>query len=383
VGTVSGLFRLLPGSEHFQQVHGVWGTVRTLREVAAGELWAGTIGQGIFRIHYQTPAVKVTRLTAPAPLVSNTVLSIFADHGGNLWIGMQVGMIRLSRTPVRVLLLPTAADSDFGTVSLDSDGSLWAASNQLVQIVGDRAIPVRFPQLGNAHVRNVLRSRDGALWLGTDGSGVFRVSAEGVARYTTSQGLVNNFVRAMLEARDGSLWIATDAGLSHMVGNVFHNLTMDNGLTHFSTRSLLEDRNGDIWVGTERGVSHLRNGVPLHDATADVFKDEKVWAEHEDPDGGLWFGTRMHGLYRLRNGTVTHYNRQRLASNSIFSILEDSRRHLWMGAARVMLLNRDDLDAQAWIRHEQSHFTSIARIPRNAGPILRRNPAGRDHHTRR
>jgi ligand-binding sensor domain-containing protein/signal transduction histidine kinase len=354
-GTVSGLYRLLPGTTRFVQVHGVWGTVRALREVATGELWAGTIGQGIFRIRYQSPAVKISRLTAPSPLVSNTVLSIFADDAGNLWIGTQVGMIRLSRTPVNVLLLPQAADSDFGTVSLDTDGSLWAASNQLVHITGDRAVPVHFQKMGNAHVRNVLRARDGALWFGTDGSGVFRFSSNGMTRITTSQGLVNNFVRAMMEAHDGSMWIATDSGLSHLDakdildGKNIHNFTMDNGLSHFSLRSLLEDRNGDVWVGTERGVTRLRNGVALHDAVTDALKDEKVWSEHEDSDGGLWFGTRNHGLYRFRNEKLAHYTTANgLVSNSIFSILEDESHHFWIsGPQGVMLLDRGELDAEA------------------------------------
>jgi len=348
-GTVSGLYRLIPGSNHFAQVPGVWGTVRTLREVAAGELWAGTIGQGIFRIRYQPHGVKTSRLTAPSPLVSNTVLSIFADDAGNLWIGTQVGMIRLSRTPVNVLLLPQAADSDFGTVSLDTDGTMWAASNQLVHIIGDHAVPVHFPQMENAHVRNVLRARDGSLWLGTDGSGVFKFTSRGMTRFTTGEGLVNNFVRVMMEAHDGSMWIGTDSGLSYLDGKRIRNFTMDNGLSHFSMRSLLEDRNGDVWAGTERGVTRLHNGVAIHDAVTDALKDEKVWSEHEDSDGGLWFGTRNHGLYSLRNGKLNHFTTANgLASNSIFAVLEDDKRHIWLsGPQGVMLLNRDELAAGA------------------------------------
>jgi len=348
-GTVAGLYRMLPGLNRFVQVPGVWGTVRTLKEVVPGELWAGTIGQGIFRIKYQARAVKISRLTAPSPLVSNTVLSIFADDASNLWVGTQVGMIRLSRTPVNVLLLPQAADSDFGTVSLDTDGSLWAASNELVHIVGDRAMPVHFEGIGNAHVRNVLRARDGALWLGTDGSGVFKISSKGMMRFTTAQGLVNNFVRVLMEARDGSMWIGTDSGLSHLDGKTIYNFTMENGLSHFSMRSLLEDRNGDVWAGSERGVTRLHKGQALQDAITDELKDEKVWSEHEDSDGGLWFGTRNRGLYRLRNGKLTHFTTANgLASNSIFSILEDGSRHLWLsGPQGVMLLDRGELDAEA------------------------------------
>jgi ligand-binding sensor domain-containing protein/signal transduction histidine kinase len=349
VGTVAGLYRLLPGAKQFAAVPNVSGTVRTLREVVTGELWAGTIGQGIFRIRYRASPTSVSRIMAPSPLVSNTVLSIFEDDSHNLWIGTEVGMIHLDRSPVQVLLLPAAADSDFGTVSLDSDGSLWAASNQLVHVKNGRTVTSQLTQIGDAHVRNVMRARDGSLWCGTDGSGLFNVSQAKTVHLTTSQGLVNNFTRTMMEARDGSLWFGTDSGVSHLTSGVFHNFTMDNGLSHFSIRSMMEDRNGDIWIGTERGVTHLHDEKPVHDAVTATLENEKVWAEHEDQDGGLWFGTRMNGLYRYRDGLLSHYTTANgLASDSIFSILEDGPRHFWLsGPLGVMLLNRNELDGQA------------------------------------
>ena len=62
----------------------------------------------------------------------------------------------------------------------------------------------RFPGLGDVRVRNVLRSRDGSLWIGTDGSGVYHLFAQGMKHFTTREGLVNNFVRVFLESKDGS-----------------------------------------------------------------------------------------------------------------------------------------------------------------------------------
>lgn len=345
VGTVGGLYRLRLGHNRFEPVPGVAGTIRSLREVPNGELWAGGIGEGIFRIRGD----RVTRLTAPSPLVSNTVLSIFADLDGNLWIGTQAGMMRLSRTPVRVLAMPTAADSDFGTVALDTDGSLWAASNQLVHVQGSHAAPFKFPGLGNERVRNVLRSRDGSLWIGTDGSGVYRLSNRRTQHFTTHVGLVNNFVRVFLESRDGTLWIGTDNGVSQLDRGVFRNYTSQNGLAYNSIRSLLETRDGSIWIGTEHGLSQFRNGEFLHDAITAALGDEKVWALHQDVDGGMWIGTRAHGLYRYRDGELSHYTAANgLASDSIYSILEDKQGHFWFsGPYGVMLLNRGELDAQA------------------------------------
>jgi ligand-binding sensor domain-containing protein/signal transduction histidine kinase len=350
VGTVGGLYRLLPGDDRFEPVRGVSGTIRSLREAPNGELWAGSIGAGIFRIRGDS----VTRLKAPAPLISNTVLSIFVDSDRNLWLGTQAGMMRLSRTPVRVLALSEAADSDFGTVALDADGSLWAASNKLVHVEAGKAVPVGFSALGDVRVRNVLRSRDGSLWIGTDGGGVYHLSGRQTAHFTASTGLVNNFVRVFLESRDGSLWIGTDNGVSHLGGGKTQNFTAQNGLIYNSIRSLLEDRDGVIWIGTEHGLSRYRNGAFLNDALTAALGDEKVWALHQDADGGIWIGTRAHGLYRYRNGQLSHYTTANgLASDSIYSILEDKQGHFWFsGPAGVMLLNRGELDEQAGDRQQ-------------------------------
>jgi ligand-binding sensor domain-containing protein/signal transduction histidine kinase len=350
VGTVGGLFRLRPGSEKFEPVPGVFGTIRTLREAPSGELWAGSIGEGIFRIRGD----QATRLNAPSPLVSNTVLSIFVDADRNLWIGTQAGMMRLSRTPVRVVELPSAADSDFGTVALDTDGTLWAASNQLVHVEHEHASAFRFPGLADVRVRNLLRSRNGSLWIGTDGSGVYHLLAHGMKHFTTREGLVNNFIRVFLESRDGSLWIGTDNGVSHLDRDGIHNFTAQNGLVYNSIRSLLEDRDGTIWIGTEHGLSRYRNGQFLHDRITATLGDEKVWALHQDADGGLWIGTRAHGLYRYRNEELSHYTTANgLASDSIYCILEDKHGNFWFsGPSGVMLLNRDELDAQATNREQ-------------------------------
>jgi ligand-binding sensor domain-containing protein/signal transduction histidine kinase len=345
VGTVGGLYRMLPGQDHFEPVPEVSGTIRSLREAPSGELWAGSIGAGIFRIRGN----HVTRLKAPSPLISNTVLSIFADSDRNLWLGTQAGMMRLSRTPVRVLALSEAADSDFGTVALDTDGSLWAASNQLIHVQGGKAAPFKFPALGDVRVRNVLRSHDGSLWVGTDGSGVYHLSGHETMHLTAQQGLVNNFVRVFLESRDGSLWIGTDNGVSHLDRAGIRSFTTQNGLVYNSIRSLLEDRDGTIWIGTEHGLSRYRNGDFARDALTAALGDEKVWALHRDADGGIWVGTRAHGLYRYRNGQLSHYTTANgLASDSIYSILEDKQGHFWFsGPSGVMLLNRAELDAQA------------------------------------
>lgn len=343
VGTVSGLYRQLPGTDRLTPMPGVFGLIRTLRVVPGGELWAGTVGAGIFRIRGN----KVTRLQAPSTLISNTVYSIYSDSDSEIWIGTLTGIMCLSRTPVSLLALPEAAGADFGTVTLDTDGSLWFASNQLMHVRDGVAHPVRFPELGNVRVRNMLRSRDGSLWIGTIGGGLYHLRPKGNQHFTTQDGLSSNFVQTLLEARDGSIWIGTNYGVNHLDRSGIHNLATRNGLAANYILSLLESRDGTIWIGTDSGLDRYKDGAIVHDMLTVKLSDARVWSLYQDVEGGIWIGTYGNGLFYYRKGRLSHYTvADGLTSNIIYCILGDRQNHLWLSSpSGVMLLNRAELSA--------------------------------------
>ena len=348
VGTVSGLHRLeRSGStaNRFQRVSNIQGTVRFLRQTSDGTLWIGTIGRGLFLEN----AGRFSGLTAPSRLPSNTVLNVFEDVEKNIWVGTQGGMLRLSNTPARTVVLPDASDSDAETVYEDRGGEVWIAAENLFRFENGNATPYRFAGIEGVRVRNVFRDRDGVLWIGTEGAGVYRQDGNRLLHYTADTGLVNNFVRAFLQSRDGSIWIGTDEGVSRWRAQGFKNYQMRDGLCYFSTRSLLEDRDGNIWIGTDRGLSFLRNDRFESNAATDALRNEKVWAIHQDSEGGLWFGTRTGGLYRWRSGKLSHLTTaDGLASNSIYELVEDSRGTLWIsGPNGISEVSRRELDAIA------------------------------------
>ena len=345
VGTVSGLQRMTPGDHSFKTVPNIHGTVRVLRETSDGTLWIGTIGRGLFTYREG----HLSRMAFPDPLPSNTILNLYEDVEKNTWIGTQGGMVRLIKTPVRTVPLPDASDSDAETIYQDTNGDLWVAAVSLFRIHDGKAAAYEFPGISGVRVRNVFRDREGALWIGTEGRGAYRLLGNRLIRYSTKEGLVNNFVRAFLEARDGSVWIATDEGVSRWSKQGITNYTVKDGLAYFSTRSLLEDRRGDIWIGTDQGLSRLHGDSFQSDGATEALKNEKIWAIHEDSDGGLWFGTRTGGLYRWRSGILTHYTTaQGLASNGVYELLEDGNNNLWIsGPNGISAVNRRELDAIA------------------------------------
>jgi ligand-binding sensor domain-containing protein/signal transduction histidine kinase len=349
VGTVSGLHRMprdARQSGHFEKVPDITSTVRALAEDRTGTLWVGTIGDGLIRY----ADGRFTRVTAPDNPPSSTVLALFSDNEQNIWAGMQTGLLRLSRAAIKTFPLPGAANADFGTVYSDPDGSLWVASTHLYRINPRRdssqLVPAPAPE---TRVRCVLRDSTGALWIGTEGDGVFRSRNGRQVQLTKRTGLVNDFVRAFLESRDGSIWIGTDEGVSRWYGGTLTNYREPQGLAYFSIRTLAETHAGDIWIGTERGVSHWRQGSFVEDEVTTRLRAEKIWAIHEDRDGGLWFGTRGAGLFRWRGGKLAAFSAaEGLAGNSIYQILEDAQGTFWMsGPNAIWAVSRRDLDTLA------------------------------------
>lgn len=328
VGTVGGLQRLI--GNHFVRVPGINGTVRTLRQTSDGTLWIGTIGHGLYTWKHNTLHKIDTRGLLP----SNTVLDIIEDSNQQIWIGTQDGLVRLSRTPVRVIPLPGGSDPDYETVSYDQKtGTIWDVATRVYAIRNNRAHPYHFPGMPKVSVRNIFTDRQGTIWIGTDGSGAYHLTSHGIVHYSAPNTLVNNFVRVFLQSRDGSMWIATDQGLSHIVHGHTYNYTMRNGLTYFSTRALMQDHHGNIWIGTDQGLSCWNGQGFVQNLATRALRHDKVWAILQDAIGVIWFGTRNHGLFRYADGKLTQFTTaQGLASNAIYQLLADHRGRFWISS---------------------------------------------------
>lgn len=339
VGTVSGLERTIPGAgnPHFRRISQIQSTVRTLLEDNDGTLWIGTIGEGLIR--YQNG--NFSKLEPASQLPSNTVLSSFLGGERAIWIGTQTGLVRLNKTAVATFSLPGFADADFGTIYPDRDGSLWVGSSHLFHLTARNAQIVNFsPSLANVRIRTVFRDSRGILWLGTEGKGAFRWDGKALKQLPG----VQPYIRAFAEDHAGDVWIGTDGGYVRWTPEGLRYFE-----THESVRALLVDRSGNLWVGKDRGLTRLRNGSFAPDAPIAPLQSQKVWAIHEDPEGGLWFGTRSSGLFSWKRGRLTSYTTaQGLSSNSIFQILEDRRGTFWIsGPNGVSSISRSDLETTA------------------------------------
>jgi ligand-binding sensor domain-containing protein/two-component sensor histidine kinase len=350
IGTISGLRRLAGG------VRGNPFTVRrmidgmnvcVLHETRRGQLWIGTYGRGAM----QVDADRKTALAARPALPHDNVLAVFEDREENVWIGTQGGLLRLSPGAATTITTEDRAPLSISTVYEDPGlGILVTALNgRLFRVSQQTLVPVPLPaELAALPVRNVFRDSRQRLWIGTDGQGVALLADGKVSRWTMREGLVNDFVRAFCEDRGGGVWIGTDGWLSHWREGVFSTFSAE-GLVYASIRGLLLDRAGRLWVATDGGLSRFEAGAFVRDPLLERLRGQKVWALHEDPDGGLWIGTQGMGLFLLKNGALRQFTTEEgLASNKVHFIAEDSGHRLWTsGPSGIVSVSRADLEAPA------------------------------------
>lgn len=319
----------------------------TISEDHEGNLWIGTLGEGLVRV---SPS-GVTSYVASHVLPDNTVSAIFEDREQNLWVGTQDGLLRLSKSVVRTLTSHDGlGDDNVSTIYEGRNGVLWLTTitGRIYRRSAGKFTLFPLPaSAAHTRARTVFEDSKGALWIGTDLEGVVRVDGNAATHFTTREGLRNDTVRSFHEDRKGDLWIALGSGLSRWDGHQFHNYYLEDGLSYGSVRVLVEDHAGDILVGTDGGLNRIHEGRFIADPGFAPLAGERIWDLLEDADRTLWIGTRGGGLFRIAGGKLSKLTaRDGLISNTIYRILEDGHRNLWLSgpagvfSASLVELNR-------------------------------------------
>lgn len=209
---------------------------------------------------------------------------------------------------------------------------------------------------GTDHYQNVhcsLQDKNGNLWFGTTGEGIYRYDGKEFTQFTEKDGLSSNKVWSVLEDKSGNIWIGTTNGVCLYDGKSIKPIPIskdftysnsnNNYYTDWSTKntvwSMLQDKNGTIWFGTGDGV-YCYNGLSftpfLNDVT--VINKEGLHLKMidcilEDKNGNIWFASGMlpgeEGLCRFDGKSITRYRPG--GDGWIRHIEEDKNGVIWSG----------------------------------------------------
>lgn len=228
--------------------------------------------------------------------------------------------------------LPQSTVSD---IVQTRDGYLWLATNGgLVRFDG-----VRFtiydvhntPDLPTNLVRDLLEDRSGALWLATE-QGLVRYQDGAFDVWTDEDGLPSGSINGLLEDETGRLWVGGDDGLAYFDGTRFHFSGVPPTAIGVNT---LTKHGGELWVGARNGLYRF-DGVAYHEVPftyPNAGERRPVQRLLSAPDGTLWVGTDG-GLLRLRGETKQLFplDPQPNRTDWVKGLYRDQHGILWVGA---------------------------------------------------
>lgn len=216
-----------------------------IRADFVGGIWAGTFGEGVYRVVGDT-AIRYDQTNTPLHIDGNgdVVLSGVAVSDRHIFLS---ALNPVAGYPVVYCRLD----------SLDTR-SAWDSIGQAQGLTDNTIISLAY--------------QNGELAIGTDNNGVFVcrpfVSSVNCDHFTEDDNrLASDVVRIVRYAPDGALWVGTNFGLSRFnieLGlDLFETIPLPAGIGPDIT-SLAFDGRGNAWIGA-------RNGLALYDVTDRSF----------------------------------------------------------------------------------------------------------------
>jgi signal transduction histidine kinase/streptogramin lyase len=347
----------------------------TLMADGQSGLWVPS-SRGLF--YFDRRAERFTYLfkhdeSDPDSLDSDTVMSVYRDRGGVLWVGTEHAGLNILNPRQelfgRFVHRPTERNSvspgRVKAIYQDPEGILWVgffprALDRLDRQTGQFTHIAPTPgetKLGEGtNVDAIYRDTGGNLWVGGGGSGLVRFD-ERTGRFThyrhnsnDPRSLISDNVYTVFGDRQGRVWVGQDGGISQFnpaTGEFtnYHPLPDKPSILENTVWVIDQDRSGTLWLGTWGGtlVRFDEKAKTFVTYAPDPRSPGKlngggINALHEDRNGTLWVGA-MDGLYRFnrQSGVFDRYTEnQGLPSSTIRCILEDGSGRLWLSTQKGM-----------------------------------------------
>ena len=326
--------------------------ISSLVEDSDKNLWIGTDG-GLNKMNLLTGDITRYLVSDEDKTYSNTVVDeLLIDSKGRLWVCTINGLNLYDSENDKFIKVASEYLENKGLQDIDEDnqGNIWVSTREgLYRYNPDDGTVKEF--LSDENDKNTINENnifsiyysEKKLWIGTKTGGLNIMDLEdySIKVYThdpnNPNSIPSNFIRDILRDRDGTIWLATDQGLARFNEKnetfyTYKNNTDKDSICDDNIINLYQDRSGVMWVGTFNGISKFSINKDFkvyrnYPTDPNSLSNSSVCGIYEDDEGMVWVGTFNSGINKINkeNDIVTRYyndvnNDNSLSSNRIKDI---------------------------------------------------------------
>ena len=286
--------------------------IRSIFQDLKGNLWFGTLGEGVVRYDEKT----LTYFSNPDGFINSTVYAINEDKNGNLWFGTDQGVYKYDGKAFRNYNQKDGLnhiDISRKSILVDKSGTIWIGTHGGVYQYDPSADTKvgqcfsLFPLLPLINVAGIMEDKSGNIWFASSDKGVFRYDGKTIVNFNEKEGLGENYAGGMAQDKIGNMWFTMKNGICKFDGKTFTEYTPKDGLGGTEFWGIIIEQSGIIWITARGSTTRFDPSVPLPNPKAfTVFTSADgftccVQSMFQDKSGNMWWGAGQ-GLYRF-NGS--------------------------------------------------------------------------------
>lgn len=346
-----------------------------------GTVWVGAVGVPTGRLcSIKNGGVKCS---GDDGSLGRAVVGLFEDRKGNLWVGVENGLWRWQ--PGQATFYPLPGESDgIRALGEDVDGTLLVGWNGGIQRLLDGKTEAHsdLHNVGQFRAKELLRDRDGGLWIGTHDRGIVHLYQGRADVFGPAEGLSGEAVNDIFEDREGCIWIATVNGLDRFREFAVVSFKDEQGLSGSVVGSVLASRDGSVWLATfgglnrwnnsqlkiypkDLGATQPRTGGNKSDQIVHGFVPHSLFQDHL---ARLWVST-FRGVGYLENDRFVLLSG--VPGGNVLSIAEDKPDSLWIlneNIGLIHVLHGSKVDQISWDKlGHKDHASTLISDPSRGG----------------
>jgi ligand-binding sensor domain-containing protein/signal transduction histidine kinase len=209
-GFQSGLFAAT--GRRFEPI-GVQRLISSICVAPDGSAWAGTRGNGLFRI----AGTQQIHFGPDAGLSSDVIPAVAMEPGGAVLIGTSAGTVhRLKQDRLETFGRQSGLSGEpISALLAGGTGTIWAGTGagEIFRKIQRDFQEVPAAALAGAEICDLHEDSGGRLWIGTAGRGLACVDRNQLSHWDAATGFPDNDVFGVLPDTNGVVWVATGKGI--------------------------------------------------------------------------------------------------------------------------------------------------------------------------